>query len=135
MFEEKDVSKFWYRDSSLSEMLPMIDTFNNMFVEQAAVISRNLHVLDDLKEMNFDVMIFEHFVEPAYRELENTIMLIKFFWFSVVLDYLEIQKFIPATSLAFDYNMVKSIGEPLMLSTVPCKFPWKFGYLVTKLFN
>ncbi|CCD64426.1 glucuronosyltransferase [Caenorhabditis elegans] len=103
MFEEKDVSKFWYRDSSLSEMLPMIDTFNNMFVEQAAVISRNLHVLDDLKEMNFDVMIFEHFVEPAY----------------LVLDYLEIQKFIPATSLAFDYNMVKSIGEPLMLSTVP----------------
>ncbi|CAL2045566.1 unnamed protein product [Caenorhabditis brenneri] len=101
-FDADDVTKFWKRDSVLSEMLPMIDSFNKMFFEQAAVLQENIQLLDELKAINFDVMIFESFVFPAYH----------------VLDYLQIKAFIPSTSTIFDENLLYSIGEPLIPSTV-----------------
>lgn len=67
--EDVDFSKFWTQDSSLKETVPMLQLFNEMYVEQAKVLGDNLELLDDLKEKNFDVMIFECFVSCAYREL------------------------------------------------------------------
>lgn len=67
--EDVDISRFWTDDSSMAEMFPMIKLFNEMFAEQAFVLGQNLDVLDELKEMKFDVMIFERFAECAYRKL------------------------------------------------------------------
>uniref|UniRef100_A0A1I7U6S0 glucuronosyltransferase n=1 Tax=Caenorhabditis tropicalis TaxID=1561998 RepID=A0A1I7U6S0_9PELO len=102
-FEAGDVNEFWRKRASLFEMLPMIDSFNGMFNEQSNVLQENIRLLDDLKAMNFDVMIFESFVYPAY----------------LVLDYLEIKAFIPSTSTLFEVNLLQSIGEPSMPSVVP----------------
>ncbi|CAL2045567.1 unnamed protein product [Caenorhabditis brenneri] len=101
-FDATDVTKFWTQDSTLSELLPMLDSFNGMFSEQALVLKNNLDLLDELKALNFDVMIFESFVLPAYY----------------VLDYLQIKAFIPCTSITFEDNILHSIGEPLMPSSV-----------------
>ncbi|EFP06786.1 hypothetical protein CRE_11246 [Caenorhabditis remanei] len=102
-FEDHDFTKFWTDDSSLSEMLPMLELFNKMFVEQARVLGENLGLLDELRERKFDVMVFESFVDTAYP----------------LLDYLEIKTFIPSTSIAYDPNLLVSIGEPRMPSAVP----------------
>ncbi|CAP36394.1 Protein CBR-UGT-37 [Caenorhabditis briggsae] len=102
-FEEGDTSKFWTSDSTVFEMLPMIDTFNRAFEEQTVVLGRNLELLDELKAKNFDAMIFESFVDPAYP----------------LLDYLQIKTILPATSIAFDEMLSHSIGEPIMTSAVP----------------
>ncbi|CCD69120.1 glucuronosyltransferase [Caenorhabditis elegans] len=101
--EDVDISRFWTDDSSMAEMFPMIKLFNEMFAEQAFVLGQNLDVLDELKEMKFDVMIFERFAECAYP----------------LLEYLEIETFIPSSSLLFDPNLLISIGEPRIPSTVP----------------
>ncbi|KAF1756662.1 hypothetical protein GCK72_013116 [Caenorhabditis remanei] len=102
-FQMSDPSKFWKQDSSIYEILPMIDTFFEMFVELTKVLEENLELLDKLKEENFDVMIFENIVPPAYS----------------VLDYLQIETFIPSTSIAFDNSLLYSIGEPFMPSAIP----------------
>ncbi|EFO92054.1 hypothetical protein CRE_13084 [Caenorhabditis remanei] len=105
-FQMSDPSKFWKQDSSIYEILPMIDTFFEMFVELIKVLEENLELLDNLKEENFDVMIFENIVPPAYS----------------VLDYLQIKTFIPSTSIAFDNSLLYSIGEPFMPSAIPFFF-------------
>ncbi|PIC27888.1 hypothetical protein B9Z55_019996 [Caenorhabditis nigoni] len=101
--ENNDILRFWTDDASMSELFPMIELFNSMFLEQAAVLGKNLELLDELKALKFDVMIYESFVECAYP----------------LLDYLEIKTFIPSTSIAYDPNLLESIGEPRMPSAVP----------------
>uniref|UniRef100_A0A1I7U6S1 glucuronosyltransferase n=3 Tax=Caenorhabditis tropicalis TaxID=1561998 RepID=A0A1I7U6S1_9PELO len=101
--EDKDISRFWTDDSSLSEIFPMLELFNRMFLEQVVVLGENINVLDEMKSRNFDVMIFESFVESAYP----------------LLDYLQIKTFIPSTSIAYDPSLLVSIGEPRMPSAVP----------------
>ncbi|CAO4377396.1 unnamed protein product [Caenorhabditis nigoni] len=102
-FEAGDTSQFWVSDSTLLKALPVMDTFTRAFEEQTAVLGRNLELLDKLKAMKFDAMIFESFVIPAYA----------------LLDYLEIPTILPATSIAYDEILARSIGEPIMTSAVP----------------
>ncbi|ULT90489.1 hypothetical protein L3Y34_008669 [Caenorhabditis briggsae] len=104
--ENNDIVRFWTDDASMSEMFPMLELFNSMFLEQAMVLGHNLEFLDELNASKFDVMIYESFVECAYP----------------LLDYLEIKTFIPSTSIAYDPNLLESIGEPRMPSAVPLSF-------------
>ncbi|CAI2353230.1 unnamed protein product [Caenorhabditis sp. 36 PRJEB53466] len=100
--EDKDFSRFWTDDSSISEMLPALQLFHNMYAEQANVLRDNLELLDELKARKFDAMIFESFVLCSYP----------------LLDYLEIKTFLPSISVVYDLKLSRSIGEPVMPSAV-----------------
>ncbi|CAS00628.1 Protein CBG27166 [Caenorhabditis briggsae] len=97
--ENNDIVRFWTDDASMSEMFPMLELFNSMFLEQAMVLGHNLEFLDELNASKFDVMIYESFVECAYRELQIL------FWITWKLRLLSLQHPLHTTQIFWNLSV------------------------------
>ncbi|CAI5453541.1 unnamed protein product [Caenorhabditis angaria] len=102
--DSNDITKFWTRDSDVTEILPMIDLFQSMYKLQSEVLYKNLDFLENLKNRTkFDAIIYETFVFSAYP----------------LMEFLEIKTRLPAISLTYDVATARVMGETIMPSVVP----------------